>query len=1553
MNNAEGKGESALVVYGGLVAEVNPTDLPQGSAPICCDMDFTIGSVFTRDGIQGVYQLEGNCLGCAAATGTSVADPDSSDEVPFSNPGNITSNMPGTYASVTLQDCGGPSPGETPSVFGGSVDGAIEDPITGGTITSGFGINFAPSLAELVAGTPTVIFIPCFAFDFHDGSAKYPVSITDNRGNSYTAITPRLVTDNTQMGGGHDLFGFIVYALVLPSGVDLGAGDYVITFVWEAAVNLQPHADYPVVCLNCTGIDQVTYNTIETMGGTMTFPNITTSQPDCILSMWSEGCCSGSYVRLMDTTQILVNGASGGVVVYSDGSSTSGASLVKPAGTYGGSFALPGASSFSRIQNGVSIALTLPSGGGGGGGGETCDTSENLVGTNFMCLPSIPEGAPVFGVQIFVNGKQSTEDPSAVIKITFSDMGTILGTTTLQLPLTDGSVSLGGPTESFGLTREDLLSGTLTISVQATSDVEATFDISGLTIRICFGGVGCDFDWIGTFEQQDADLLTLALDSCGTFWQEDVNNDPNVLVPFYTNILPNTFGVGVTEDDREFIALSNLQYGTDMPRQYDGTNLDRISQVGPGAPPQVTFASNEYPIVSITQDMQFTFSQIRAVLWSSGPTQTHTPGNVLTFYFLNGTDISQIQVGSGVVLSGFVGDLAGINSTTPYVVTSVGTAQGSGGTFPIITVIAPSVNNVDQTPSAGTLHLTLATLTTSIPVPNLQVGNQINVSGVTPATWDGTWTVLFTPNASQLSINTTSLTGNVATYAYTIVTGTAPTVGELVTVTGTSNGNGIFNVSGVAITAVSPGTFSVSITSPDIAAAAEAGNAIVNGTIFQFDPGQVIPDGTGGFVTVAGGLGAGTRGAVVMFLTRNGYLTAPSPPVIFTLNESANSIIVSQLPIGPPDTIARVVAFTGAGGATQSGGGGFYYWIPTPVSVLDAGQNVIYSATIINDNTTTTATFTFTDAVLLAAASISFQGSNNFAQIELGPSIGVIAYASRLFAWGTNNKVNNLLNFSFDGGIGQIVPPPSSGTPITTYPLGWVVNQADGFGGSVVPSPLFGDSYQISNTSGSTQAVYGLIQQNAYQDSDMVPIIQSHTTYSVRVTASSTSSNGTLVIDLWSDSMNKEFGLFEIPLSSMTSKMQIFTGTLLTTPFEIVPNDLLIRVYTIVLPNNASVLVDRFEVFPTEQPVLTTEVLASYFNNFEAFDEITGVVGVGTQNQQPVRSCFSLFDNLYVVKTNSMYVTSDNGVTEPDGWTVREVSNKVGTPSIYGVDYGQGWALIFGQQGLFVFDGGQPVPIAPEIEPLIRKINWKYGNTVWVKNDTTLRKIYIGIPIATPNQWMPNFPANANPTVPNVVLMCQYKELNTSGALEYEGSIRQSYMGELRTYQLGRKWSTWSIEAHFGDFIKRPDTTTPLFLCADDGSGRINTQIEGLHTDNGTLIHSLYCTYPFVKAQEAQGLQLGQHNIRAHYASMFIEGGGNVDVTIIPDSLQSPYSNALEPLPLGDPPPWGDTEFPLNDFGARFFTEFKPHAIGDWWELSRLVLDVTKDAWSPVRGGNF
>jgi hypothetical protein len=100
MDNVQGLVESALVVFSGLVCEANPPDVPAGSSPVCCDCDFTVASVKTRDGLESIYTFQGYCVteitGCAASFSTNPS------EVPWSNPTNILLNTPGTYASVIL-----------------------------------------------------------------------------------------------------------------------------------------------------------------------------------------------------------------------------------------------------------------------------------------------------------------------------------------------------------------------------------------------------------------------------------------------------------------------------------------------------------------------------------------------------------------------------------------------------------------------------------------------------------------------------------------------------------------------------------------------------------------------------------------------------------------------------------------------------------------------------------------------------------------------------------------------------------------------------------------------------------------------------------------------------------------------------------------------------------------------------------------------------------------------------------------------------------------------------------------------------------------------------------------------------------------------------------------------------------------------------------------------------------------------------------------------------------------------------------------------------------
>ena len=745
-------------------------------------------------------------------------------------------------------------------------------------------------------------------------------------------------------------------------------------------------------------------------------------------------------------------------------------------------------------------------------------------------------------------------------------------TFTIQLPLTDNCVTVGSPTETWGWGinfNPALLNNPLfgvDIQAFAPDGQQTTFDIYSVTATAWLTpGPPQRFHYVKSYEQTDGDLNTLALDASGTIYQEDVVNAPGVLTPVYTAILPGTYAKSCTLDDREFWANSNLLNGTDIPYSYNALNFDRLSQVGPGAPPSCSTSSTGSAILTISQNpaVPIPVNSHSWVVWAASSSATpQTPGNVFTIVPNSAFAVpSYIQVGSNVVLAGFA-TMNGFNPnsgavngsvTNPafYTVTALGAPVAGQQSFDWISVILPRTGFYNaQTNGGATVQATVASVQTAGQVPNLQVGNQFAISGTggaPPSGYDGTWQVLATPNASQLQITGTSLTGNVASYSFNVITGSAPVAGEFITVTGTLNGQGIFNVNNAVISSVSGGSFFIGINSPNIPAVSEDGSGIIFGTEFTFDAFAIIGDRSGGQIVTNGLIGIGVRKACVSFLTRNSYITKPSPVFIFNVVSGANGIACTQIPTGPSNVIGRIVSFTGANG-------GRFFNLPLPTTVINNGVTTTETSTWINDNTTTQATFSFSDNTLLAGAPVDVQGNNLFADVELGSCLAVVPYAERLFVVGEQTKVPNFLNWSFDGGVGTVNTSAGAGGgtgTTSTYPLGWTVDTVNGVGGSVVNSPIFGNSYYINNNSGSTQAVWGMIEQSAFLDENQVPIIAANTTYSVRVTARTPSgaTQGNLVIDLYRPDTMTTLGSFTQSLSGMTTNSNIFSGTLLTVPF--------------------------------------------------------------------------------------------------------------------------------------------------------------------------------------------------------------------------------------------------------------------------------------------------------------------------------------------------------------------------------------------------------------------
>jgi hypothetical protein len=841
-------------------------------------------------------------------------------------------------------------------------------------------------------------------------------------------------------------------------------------------------------------------------------------------------------------------------------------------------------------------------------------------------------------------------------------------------------------------------------------------------------------NYLKTFTQPNLVKTLLAIDAAGTLWGE---NSPGVLTQIAAGLTTNAAASSTSLFAREYIAQHDGNFGLDIPRQYDGVNLDRVSQIGPGAGP----AAVADIIVSI----------------------------------------SAISRTSNVV-----------------------------------------------------------TVTTSAPTGLLPTDHVI-IAGVTDTTY-----------------------------------------------------NGIFPIA-----------------------------SIIDSLHFTYAQTNANSSSSGGTAAPVGSISAGLHQCAVIFVTRQGYLTRPSPPISWTAGGGMRANVTGIPSVGTlPNIVARILAFTGSGGDL------FFY-----TTGLDGAPQMQ-----IFDNSASSFVVDFSDTALLAG----IEADSLFQLVELGECAGVIGYSERLFWWGERNKLNNWDNLTFDGGFG------GAGSNV---PLGWTPDATFFAGGTFDSSgeAVWGGDYAILGD-GAT-ATRGLITQTAVTDYNGAHRLQANTGYSARVRARMTSAltQGTLHVHIYSASV----GISTPGIS--VSAAQIAAGAWKEfiapiTPalgFTTIPADLVLRVYADGTPTlNAGFLVDNIELFPTAEPYNTSLVRASFADDPESYDGVSGFMKVSENDGQTVRSAFRLRERLYLVKDRSLHVTEDDGVNEPASWTINEVSRAVGTPSVAGVDVGEDWAIIAGRAGMYIFDGGEPIKISQEIQPLWDTINWAAGQTLWVRVDTLNKRILCGVPTGTA-------------TSPNLILVLDYRSLSSVAEISSLGSILFSTLsGKLYAVGRSRKWCPWHITANSCALAERSDGTAQVFLGNGAGNGSpgpltMNGKIYQLSdtqfSDDGAAINSYYTTYFFLSYDLEQTYQVRSHRKLFAYLAIYAEGAGNLNLSAFVDN--EAYPTALTALPLSSPST-KDLELPINLLGERVAFQVGTNSPGAWFKLERFIPSLLPDPWAPVRGGN-
>ncbi len=1017
--------------------------------------------------------------------------------------------------------------------------------------------------------------------------------------------------------------------------------------------------------------------------------------------------------------------------------------------------------------------------------------------------------------------------------------------------------------------------------------------------------------YLKTYLQPNGKPLNLFSDALGNLWVEDPVNSPGTKTLLRAGI-PGTYNSSVTAFGREYIANNDTQVGADIPLQYDGTNLDRVSQDGVGAPPTLSDAQvNTQTLTSITPEPQLTISN------------TIQTGTLMT---ITTTTAHGLVVNDSVIVQ--TGNVVIDNYSQPILVQEVSSS----------TSFSYEVGVPDLPSFTGGTVQNLAVRLLLPTAHGMIVGDSFTIQG-TGTSYDNNYNnvVNGTPVAlAQIFQTDTNVT--VATVVTAAAHGYQP--GTIVTI---DVGNASYDQSGTLfplLTVDSPTVFTYDTGYTGLPSLTSGGAFTVTQRIDVNSPPTwrvrtvsasntltfTCVDVSGGTVTSGtfkgGGLSSeGAHQCVVMFLTRQGYITAPSSPVTFT-SFGSRKYSISNIPIGPPNVTARILAFTG------SGGDNFFYIPTTPMGADILGNRVpIGTSTLVNDNTSTTATLDFADDTLFAATAIDIPGNNLFAQVVLGPCLSFAAYGSRLLAWGERNKVQNFVNMGFAGGY-----------HVLTTPLGWT----NGTGGGTLVNSDVGMCWKVS---GNPVGASGNIFQGAYQDWTGTPILSPNQAYSLRFRAlvSNVGDPGyvfghflSVSTGLSSDAV---FNLFGISATGRTFYQADFD-----TPLPaVIPSDMKFTLSVVNQTTGHWTELDEIEIIPQQSPLMNNVCRGSYVNNPEAFDGVTGTFGP-SDDPSPMQCMTLIRNNLILHSAEGTFSTADN-LSEPGDWVINTVSRAVGALSFRGCDAsktgtgdaGEQWELVAAKAGLYLFAGGDFFKVSQEIQSVWDGINYSARGTIWVKNDTQAKCAYIGLPLGTS-------------PVPSNVYVMNYRDLDTGSQIGTAPAVKIGFSGRMIATDVSRKWTNWNIPGTCGQIVDLP---TPTLCLGSNSFGNFYyLDSAKLTDDDHGQIFSNWTSYFFVNHDQEMQLGVGSHVKLIAYLTALVQGTGRIMVIPFVNSLQNPWP-ATPFLPLSSVPTQ-DLEIPTNTLGERvaFKIVVAPNAgqTDAYFNLQKLVVTIRENTWWPVRG---
>lgn len=475
-------------------------------------------------------------------------------------------------------------------------------------------------------------------------------------------------------------------------------------------------------------------------------------------------------------------------------------------------------------------------------------------------------------------------------------------------------------------------------------------------------------------------------------------------------------------------------------------------------------------------------------------------------------------------------------------------------------------------------------------------------------------------------------------------------------------------------------------------------------------------------------IAAGPRNMFPFFINEDGQASPGAYPILVNLNGGTQFAQIT-LPLGPPGTVARGVAWTPAYGAE--------YFVLGAGNVPASGGNgpVIVTGTIVSNNTTINTIMDFSDASL--EAGIFVGGGNESADavgedfgdltscIVLPPSIGVVEYNQQLGWWGELNCYPNhsMVNMGMAGGYDGTLELGS-----TAQPLGW--DNIDTFN-SVVPDQqgvLFTSSDNIGFEYGFPGT--GTTSLQAVMYSPSVGVLATASVDATTFTTTRSWYSATFSAPLPS-SIPSDAVLYMTAVGGDNNGMisqgiyQDYFGT----PIVLPNRTYVIRFQAYIA--GAFIKTREWEVIDLAQPVLNNQIRFSYIQNGFQYDNENGFV-VELDSPDFIASCQPQRNYLYAITegVGELHAILSNG-NVPSEWQAKFQARECGCSGPDSSALGQSIMWWMGRHGVQVFEGGTPRKISQWNQEDFEKTNWNAAVNSCMSYDAVNRELWMAFPTKT------------------------------------------------------------------------------------------------------------------------------------------------------------------------------------------------------------------------------